>query len=93
MFITPIVSGVLGPTAQGERSPAQSAVGPAPRCVPPPADLLQKLGNYLSATVLARIKGLLTNSKADKNRPVVLIWMIIDLVKKAKAMVSKGVPR
>ena len=60
---------------------------------PSPADLLQKLGNYLSATVLARIKGLLTNSKADKNRPVVLIWMIIDLVKKAKAMVSKGVPR
>jgi hypothetical protein len=51
-------------------------------------DLTQKLGNYLSATVLARLKGLLTNAKGDRNRPVVLLWMVNDLIKKATDAVS-----
>jgi hypothetical protein len=51
------------------------------------ADLIQKMGNFLSATVLARLQGILTGS-GDKNRPVVLLWMISDLIDKVVLVVS-----
>lgn len=74
----PVGPELTGPGRSDPESPSQSPHYPSLS-----ADLTQKLGNYLSATALARLKGLLTNPKGDRNRPVVLLWMVDDLIKKA----------